>query len=69
MVGSPVAGLLASAGAAATALEATLVAVSPKPSSSVKDSRTWTVWLSWLEVRVRLEPVAPSMLEPPAVHW
>ena len=68
MVGSPVAGLLACS-AAATVSVATLVAVSEKPWSSVKETRTWTVCPSWPEVGVRLEPVAPSMSEPPAVHW
>ena len=55
MLGSPVAGVLACS-AAVTVSVASLVAVSEKPSSSVKVTRTWTVCPSWPEVRVRLEP-------------
>ena len=68
MVGRPFGGLLTTV-PAATAVVASLVAVSEKPSSSSKVTVTWMVSPSWLEVSSRLDAVAPSMLEPPAVHW
>ena len=66
MVGLPVASRL---GAAATATVASLVRVSSLSASSVKVTRTWMVFPCSLAVRVWVEPVAPEMSDPPAIHW
>ena len=56
-------------GFAATAAVASLVNDSLFPASSLKVTRTLMVLPFWLDVRVMLEPVAPGMSDPPAIHW
>ena len=56
-------------GAAVTSAVASLVRVSSLLASSVKVTRTWMVCPCSLAVRVWVEPVAPEISDPPAIHW
>ena len=68
MVGTPVAGVLGGI-SGDTPCVPSLVRVSVWPPSSVKDTHTCMILPSAQAAIVYLEPVAPLMSPPPAIHW